>query len=192
MDINVQHGTALFSPVDGRVEVCGATGFYQPVHVDILDDQGRYHILGHMSVTSQDIGVGSRVTRGQYLGNSGTPPGAGAHLHYELRDGGFSGRAITPEPVLTEGGNGGGPGRDFGVRDLIKVIDGPVRLRSDPTTNAEIVRELSTGDELCVLGGPEEAAGFVWYRVDSGKRKGWVAGRFCALAQKNGCPGEHD
>lgn len=190
MDLNVQHGTALFSPVDGRVEFCGFGEFFQPAHVDILDDQGRYHILGHMADVNPDLAVGDRVGAGQFVGHSGTPPGAGAHLHYELREGGFGGCAITPEPVLV---GEGGASVGFERRDRIKVVDGPVRLREGAGTDQPILRELENGVKLCVLAGPEEATGFVWYRVGvsaaAGGGHGWVAGRHCGLVEKQGCDG---
>jgi hypothetical protein len=193
MDINTSHGTALVSPVDGKIEFCGFGEFYQPMHVDILDDQGRYHILGHMSSVSQDLAVGNRVRAGEYVGNSGTPPGAGAHLHYELREGGFTGNAVTPEPVLVNFRGGNGQDGQFERRDRIKVVDGPVRLRKGAGIDSAVLTELGTGTELCVLGGPEEATGFVWYRVRVGLhddgQDGWVAGRFCARVEKKGCGG---
>jgi len=187
MDIATPHGTPLFAAANGTVEHCGPDQFYQPIHVDIRDDQGRLHIMGHMSSASGDLAVGGRVSAGQPVGLSGTPPGAGAHVHYELRD--ARGCAIDPEPALVNGAVV--QMAVFEPRDVIRVADGPVRLRKGTGTDSAIVAELVTGTKLCVLAGPEEATGFTWYRVrlqlDNSGGEGWVAGRYCELVEKGAC-----
>ena len=52
---------------------------------------------------------------------------------------------------------------------MVRVIEDQVRLRSEPSTTAEIVEELTKGTELTVTGTPEEADGFTWYPVSDSK-----------------------
>ena len=145
--------------------------------------------------------VGVQVGPGQYLGTSGEqtvpgtmdPDGTGAHLHFETRAG--SGCAFSPEELLAGAPVGGGTGTmpspppataTFDVRDRIRVVDGPVHLRSAPGLAGSLVDTLATGTELRVVGGPEQADGYAWYEVrqPQGSNRGWVAGQFCELVRE--------
>ena len=102
----------LYAATDGVVEFAGSDGYYKPLHVDIRVTDGTYdaelHIYGHMSEIL--VKTGDRVKRGQRIGTSGTA-GSGAHLHFERRseptDQYPGGRALDPEPVLTDDLNEG-------------------------------------------------------------------------------------
>lgn len=87
VDLAIQSGTKLFSPVNGRIEStpdygnvnCGKT-------VIIRTDEGERVILGHLS-DNHVVHAGDRVRIGDYIadtGNSGRS--TGAHLHVGLRD----------------------------------------------------------------------------------------------------------
>lgn len=88
IDVAMPQGTALYSPVSGRVVAAGGTGSYnhEPApagnngELRIMTDNGHIVILGHMA----NIQVGQRVTAGQYVGTSGIA-GTGGHLHLEVR-----------------------------------------------------------------------------------------------------------
>lgn len=58
-----------------------------------------------------------------------------------------------------------------------------VNLRSEPSTDAEVVEEMKRGTKLVVTGPPEEAAGLTWYPVEDPKtgNKGYVAQQFIDL-----------
>lgn len=62
----------------------------------------------------------------------------------------------------------------------VTVVEGPLRLRAEPSTQAEIVTELETGAALTVLSGPEEGEGYVWWQVVDtvGGNQGWVVEEF--------------
>ena len=59
----------------------------------------------------------------------------------------------------------------------VQVKEDQVRMRSGPSTTAEIVEELSQGTELTVTGAPEEGDGYTWYPVEDPKtgNKGYIA-----------------
>lgn len=89
LDIGMPAGTRLYSPVDGIVIVSGGTPFFthygngSPGVGELLiqTDAGEQVILGHMSAIV--VGVGERVTVGQFVGVSGGQNGD--HLHLETR-----------------------------------------------------------------------------------------------------------
>ena len=56
-----------------------------------------------------------------------------------------------------------------------------VNLRAEPTISADVVDQLSTGVEVEIIGGPQEADGYTWYQVRvtaEGGAEGWVAADF--------------
>ena len=74
------------------------------------------------------------------------------------------------------------PGR-FTVYDRVIVADGPLNIRSTPSTGGSIVGSYATDDEFCVTGGPIYADGYEWYESSLG----WAAGDYCALVGANLC-----
>jgi uncharacterized protein YgiM (DUF1202 family) len=57
-----------------------------------------------------------------------------------------------------------------------------LNIREEPSRQARIVVSAKDGDELTVLDGPEEAGGYVWWklRTQDGK-EGWGASEWLAL-----------
>lgn len=65
------------------------------------------------------------------------------------------------------------------VGDDVRVIDGELNLRSGPGTTEGVLLVLPDGAPLLVIGGPESANGYTWWKVSSARYgSGWVAGRF--------------
>ena len=63
------------------------------------------------------------------------------------------------------------------------VSDSGVNLRSEPTTNGEVVTTLSNGDVVTITGASAEADGFVWWPVTTAEgESGWVVADFLAPA----------
>ena len=70
----------------------------------------------------------------------------------------------------------------FDEGDFAVVVDGSLNLRSKAGTGASVVAVLADGAGVSVLGdAPVKANGFLWYRVVSGGKTGWVASRFLLL-----------
>lgn len=62
--------------------------------------------------------------------------------------------------------------------DVVTVIDDDVNLRSEPSTNAEVVAVLTKGTELTIIDGvPQESDGIVFWHVrnDATGDEGWVS-----------------
>ncbi len=72
---------------------------------------------------------------------------------------------------------------EFQVGTVLVTIEENLRVRTEPSTEAEILTALPEGSELQVLGGPEEADGFTWYEVEAivdapEPVSGWIASDF--------------
>ena len=84
------------------------------------------------------------------------------------------------EPVEEQPADTAAEGAAIAPDTQVSVIEGPLNLRSEPTTESDIVTELETGAILTVLSGPEEGEGYVWWQIvdESGGNQGWVAEDF--------------
>lgn len=69
----------------------------------------------------------------------------------------------------------------FADGDDAVVADGPLNLREEAGTEADVLSQLATGTRLTITDGPESADDYTWYEVqtDAGDT-GWVAGEFLA------------
>jgi hypothetical protein len=72
----------------------------------------------------------------------------------------------------------------FAEGDTVVVTDDGVRLRAEPSTSADIIEEMDRGTELVIIGGSQEADGFIWWQVEdqATDREGWVAQDFIERA----------
>jgi N-acetylmuramoyl-L-alanine amidase len=72
---------------------------------------------------------------------------------------------------------------DFAVGDEVVVSDGPLNLRDDVGTDADVITVLEEGATATVSDGPEALDDFTWYEVEvDGGDTGWVAGDFLSLS----------
>ncbi len=99
MDFALNTGTPIQSTVDGEVVTAKKIPNSYGTHVVIKDANGNYHYFAHLS--SFNVKVGDKVTRGQNIGKSGnTGKSTGPHLHYEVRVGNDYGKQIDPQIYL--------------------------------------------------------------------------------------------
>lgn len=110
IDVGMEVGTKLYSPVGGTVITTGGSGSYYNTagtrnqsglgELRIRLDNGHELILGHMSRI--DIPLGARVTPGQYVGLSGYPSAPHVHIEYRMPDAGMGSgwRAVDPREVF--------------------------------------------------------------------------------------------
>jgi hypothetical protein len=75
----------------------------------------------------------------------------------------------------------------FQVGDQIRVVDGPLNIRPQASTDGLPSGMYQTGTELCVLEGPTLGESYEWYRVDGTGQDGWIAGNFCGIVKRGGC-----
>lgn len=101
IDLIMEEGTKLYSPVDGIVEKVVDYGSQNiGKGVIIRTNQGETVIMGHMSDTSATQ-VGEELSRGEFIGLSGdTGFSTGAHLHVGLKD--INGNFINPDKLLND------------------------------------------------------------------------------------------
>ncbi|NEK96509.1 M23 family metallopeptidase [Modestobacter muralis] len=102
MDIAAPIGTPIYAPADGVVLQAGpASGFGLAVYLQHAD--GSITLYGH--IDSYSVAAGQRVTAGQQIaavGNKGQS--TGAHLHFEVHQGGLYVNRTNPVPWLTARG----------------------------------------------------------------------------------------
>ena len=179
MDISMPAGTELFAIEGGHVFAIRNPGVSGSIEVRVRTATRHEHLYNHMSRSV--VNEGQNVAAGDLLGFSGVANSP--HLHFELRvpDGSCAnGVAIVdPEDLLTSGGVVLTP---FAAGERIRVVNPPLRFRTGPGLNADIIEELDAGVELVVVSGPQQADGHDWYQVTKvdGNAEGWLAGQFCA------------
>lgn len=84
--------------------------------------------------------------------------------------------APTEESAATEESASTG---ELVVGGTATVNDDDVNLRPDASTAGDAVAVLASGDELTIIGGPEEAEDYVWWQVEtSDGTQGWVVEDF--------------
>ncbi|AKQ08560.1 peptidase [Bacillus phage PBC2] len=101
IDLIMESGTKLYSPVDGIVEKVVDYGNQNiGKGVIIKTNQGETVIMGHMSDTSATQ-VGEELSRGEFIGLSGnTGFSTGSHLHVGLKD--VNGNFVNPDKLLND------------------------------------------------------------------------------------------
>ena len=117
VDIPAREGTPVYAAATGTVTVVLGHGGpdataqtpprpfrgYGPLVVVIRDDEGKYHLLGHLGAVVDGLRVGSRVEAGSpvaFVGRTSHP-----HLHWEVRTAPLPPRGkepftITVDPVV--------------------------------------------------------------------------------------------
>ncbi|MBF4554383.1 peptidoglycan DD-metalloendopeptidase family protein [Corynebacterium suicordis] len=110
-------GDKIYAFADGVVEQAGpASGFGNWIVIGHEIDGKHYStVYGHMFDEGLKVKTGDKITKGQYIADEGynggvQPPGVqGAHLHFEVWDGGrFAGHSIDPGPWVEKARSGGG------------------------------------------------------------------------------------
>lgn len=143
---------------------------------------GPLNLRGAASTSAQIL---SSFAIGTELCITGGPTRANGYEWYQVSGGWVAGDFCT---LVRAGGCGTSPTPGlFTVNDRIVVAEGPLNIRSTPTTQAAVVGDYATGVELCVLEGPVRAEVFEWYRVSAQGKAGWIAGNYCRLVTANGC-----
>jgi murein DD-endopeptidase MepM/ murein hydrolase activator NlpD len=99
MDYNVPVGTPVKAAMEGVVTQVDINSDYG-TSIMVDHPNGMQTIYAHLS--SKDVKVGDRVTRGQQLGKSGKSGNAsGPHLHFEVRNG--KNNPVDPSELLSSG-----------------------------------------------------------------------------------------
>lgn len=115
-DFGAEMNTPIYATADGEVVAAGAaTGFGNWVVLDHNVGGKTYSsVYGHMPSSSIKVKEGDKVKAGDQIAGVGSEgKSTGAHLHFEIWDGGRfnNGKAVDPMDVVEgkyDGGNGGG------------------------------------------------------------------------------------
>ncbi|KJL29680.1 Murein DD-endopeptidase MepM [Microbacterium azadirachtae] len=106
-DFAAADGTPIFAIADGVVTHAGFSGGYGGLIVieHTVGGQRVASAYAHMWENGIYVSDGQTVSAGQHIGDVGSSgQSTGAHLHFEIRDGGSSGTAVDSEPWLAEHG----------------------------------------------------------------------------------------
>ena len=98
-DIFAPFGTPVRAPVDGRVRL--RDGGLGGITVYVVEPDGTYWYLAHLSGRAPDLVEGAPVRTGQvvgFVGTSGNARGTPPHVHIQIHPGG--GPPVDPKPVL--------------------------------------------------------------------------------------------
>jgi Peptidase family M23 len=98
LDMAAPLGTPIYATIDGVVLEAGpATGFGNAIYIQ--DEDGNVHIYGHMRYYS--VRAGQIVHAGDHIADVGNEGfSTGAHLHYEIHQGGRDGAPMDPAAWL--------------------------------------------------------------------------------------------
>jgi murein DD-endopeptidase MepM/ murein hydrolase activator NlpD len=138
LDMFAAYGTPVAAPVDGVVRI--ATNALGGLTIRVVEPDGTFWYLAHLSGIAQGINDGSVVTVGQvvgFVGDSGNARGGAPHLHFALHPQG--GGPVPPKPHV-----------DQWVADGAARVPGLLAgLSATPQSAAELAtdltRELATG-----------------------------------------------
>lgn len=100
-DIFAAHGTPVRAPVDGHVRI--RVGGLGGLAVYVIQGDGTYYYMAHLSALAEGLVDGQQVRTGQvvaFVGDSGNAKGTLPHLHIEIHPRG--GGPIDPKPVLDQ------------------------------------------------------------------------------------------
>lgn len=162
VDIFAPRGTPAIASVDGIVTGVGTNSLGG--NVVFVSDNDRNIRLYYAHLDRQNVSNGQRVSVGDtvgFVGNTGNARTTGPHLHFGIY--GFNEGATDPLPFIRLGR---GPARQpllAGSRlgDSIRVSAVRSVLRSAPSSDAPILRELPKSSALTIVGGTE-----TWLRVE--------------------------
>ena len=84
IDIATSLGTNIISPISGRVSNIGIEPGGYGNYIQIKDDQGKYHLFGHLKETPK-LELNNKIEPGQTIGFVGSSgKSTGPHVHYQI------------------------------------------------------------------------------------------------------------
>ncbi len=85
-------------------------------------------------------------------------------------------QAANNQPATKPASSSGGT---FAEGDQVSVTTDGLNMRDAPSTTGNALTQLSKGDKLTILAGPEQGDNYNWYQVQTADgTKGWVASEF--------------
>lgn len=198
LDLGAADGTPILAAADGTVTVAEFSGGYGGLIIVEHTINGQTVATGyaHMWQHGIHVSVGDRVRAGQHIGDVGSSGrSTGAHLHFEVRDGGTNGEQIDPAAWLNqhdaadlpeaEVGPPNGCGSSTGTAGDPAPFDedDPNRMVDDPTSNGQITARMLYLYEQTLAQFPD--TGWGCYSPRPGTTSEHPLGRACDLTFGN-------
>ena len=195
-DFAAADGTAILAAADGTVTVAEFTGGYGGLIVieHTIDGQKIATAYAHMWQHGIHVKAGDQVRAGQHIGDVGSSGySTGAHLHFEVRQGGTNGDFFDPAAWLNQHGaanlpeaTSGSPAacRTAGTAGPAPGDDGdPDRLVDNPTTGGKITARLLHLYQQTLAAFPD--TGWGCYSPRPGTKSEHPLGRACDITFGN-------
>jgi murein DD-endopeptidase MepM/ murein hydrolase activator NlpD len=148
LDMFAAYGTPVAAPADGIARI--AENALGGLTVRVVQPDGTFWYLAHLSGTAEGLVDGAAVTLGQevgYVGDSGNARGGSPHLHFAVHPGG--GDPVPPKPIVDE------MVRDGAARVIDLLAQATGAQPSAALLAADLTRRLADG----VVAGPDVMAG---------------------------------
>ncbi len=145
VDYPVSVGTPIRAADGGRVIFADSAG--SAGNATVID-HGNGMVTRYFHQERISVSVGDEVAQGQVIGRSGqTGIGSGAHLHFELRQGGTSAfrsdaQALDPEPLFGRAYTSATPGRSTSQAPAAPIADPYLRNGDSGTQVTEMQQRL--------------------------------------------------
>ena len=195
-DFGAADGTPILAAADGTVTVAEFTGGYGGLIVieHTIDGQKIATAYAHMWQHGIHVKAGDQVRAGQHIGDVGSSGySTGAHLHFEVRQGGTNGDFFDPAAWLNQHGaanlpeaTSGSPAacRTAGTAGPATGVDGdPDRLVDNPTTGGKITARLLHLYQQTLAAFPD--TGWGCYSPRPGTKSEHPLGRACDITFGN-------
>jgi murein DD-endopeptidase MepM/ murein hydrolase activator NlpD len=143
LDMIAEFGTPIAAPTDGIVRI--ANGSLGGLTVKVVEADGSYWYLAHLSGIAEGLIDGAAVTTGQivgYVGDSGNARGGAPHLHLGRYEGGV---ALPPKPYIDA----------FVADGAAQVVELLATLAAAPQPAAVVAADLTRRLADGVTSGPE-------------------------------------
>lgn len=182
-------GRLLITLVIGFVVVVAVTGLLVP-----SGSQGFQHWLASSDTVARWIGVSLERGRDRLGTVAGDVTFAvGGERAPERLEGVEWEDGVPPTPVMANQAVGEGPAPEpttgspapialavGGTAQVSNTASSPLRVRAEPSREADIIARLPEGTTVTIIGGPMSAEGINWWRVSSASGEGWCAADFLA------------
>lgn len=152
--------------VINKVNTSSSTSWGSYVKID--HGNGLQTLYAHMQYNSPNVNVNQKISKGTAIGKVGnTGLSTSPHLHITVY---LNGVAVNPKPYLDKATTFTAPKNDY------RIIDGPLTIRSNPSTTATSYGTLSNGTSVSISNIEIGNGTYVFGKISSGTYQGrWIA-----------------
>jgi hypothetical protein len=148
LDLMAAYGTPVVAPADGVARISSSA--LGGLSVRVVQPDGTFYYLAHLSGTAEGLVDGAAVTLGQtvgYVGDSGNARGGSPHLHFAIHPQGRE--PVPPKPIVDQW-------VADGAARVVQMLSAetPTVVETAALVATDLTRQLADG----VAAGPEGAA----------------------------------